>query len=163
MYSDLHRNRNCNKYRNQSKFSLFQFKHDCATTPPVGYTFGGPSQKQCNYAGYHNTNVKNHGQGHVKGSTGQGWMGTIYNESPEVFGHEFHIDDDPSCEWKRFFKNCPKIVNSYEKANTECGPYCPPDVCKEYGDALERYYQNREKGIPCKKPINPRYSNCMLK
>lgn len=66
----------------------------------------------------------------------------------------------------------PQYINPYRVSTAMCEGVCCSDVCREYGDALERYMQCKEKcpsqspaavlkhcGPP---PVNPAKNNCKM-
>jgi hypothetical protein len=60
-----------------------------------------------------------------------------------------------------------RYLNAFKESTDNCEPYCGVDVCKEYGNALERYGECVERfprhlhNKMCgKKPINPKYNGC---
>ncbi len=90
-------------------------------------------------------------------SLGTAWQGTI-KQGKYPFGTEYHKELDPNfCA----SNNTCRYSNSFRKSLEECEPWCGSDVCKEWGNALEKYNCCKAQGRnDCIKPQNPRYSNC---
>ena len=92
----------------------------------------------------------NPGKQDPKESLGQGWFGRIL-QGPYPHGREYHKDSDYLSDH----------INSYRKSLDECEGICGHDVCKEWGNRLERYYNQKAQGKQCKKPLNPCKTGCL--
>ena len=55
-----------------------------------------------------------------------------------------------------------RSLNPYRWSTETCEPWCSRDVCHEYGNKLEKYFDCLRCGKKnCKKPINPKQRNCV--